>query len=107
VDDIQEVLIHSDILITDYSSVCFDFALTGRPIIYYPYDFGDYLQYSRKFYIDYFTEMPGPFAKNARELLDLIVNWNNWFEDYDYQVKYQKFIQRFQTYKDGNSCDRL
>jgi len=86
VDDIQEVLIHSDILITDYSSVCFDFALTGRPIIYYPYDFGDYLQSSRKLYIDYFTDMPGPFAKNARELLDLIVNWNIWFEDHNYQV---------------------
>src|SRR5690606_3485094 len=70
--DVQELLVCTDILITDYSSVFFDFSLTNRPIIFYAYDYNEYLENCRGMYFDYYKEMLGPFARNESELLHLI-----------------------------------
>ena len=107
VEDIQELLVFTDILITDYSSVFFDFILLDRPIIYYSYDFEEYLENCRGMYYGYYKEMPGPFAKNENELLDLIETINKWFNNEEYQVKYKKFKDKFNYYQDGKSCERL
>src|SRR5699024_8264126 len=58
--DIQELLLIADILITDYSSVMFDFANTRRPMIFYTYDLETYRDDVRGFYMDFEQEAPGP-----------------------------------------------
>jgi len=107
VEDVQELLVFTDILITDYSSVFFDFILLDRPIIYYSYDFEEYLENCRGMYYEYYKEMPGPFAKNENELLDLIETADKWFNGEEYQMKYKKFKDKFNYYQDGKSCERL
>ncbi len=72
VDDINELYQIADVLVTDYSSVMFDFALTGRPIITYAYDWDDYAERSRGTYFDLRTEGPGTFVESEDELYDSI-----------------------------------
>jgi CDP-glycerol glycerophosphotransferase len=78
IEDVQELLIYTDILITDYSSVFFDFCLTDKPIIYYAYDYEEYLDKCRGMYYDYYKELPGPFANNENELFNF-TKINNLF----------------------------
>jgi CDP-glycerol glycerophosphotransferase (TagB/SpsB family) len=69
--DIYEILDLCDILITDYSSIFFDFLNFNRPVIFYPYDFSDY-QSARCFYFDYKEFVPGPIAYSFDELLQFL-----------------------------------
>lgn len=105
-EDIQEILVCTDLLITDYSSVFFDFVLTNRPVIFYPYDYDNYLD-ERDMYYDYYSEIIGPFAKNENELFGLIKNIGSWFNNKDYQEKYQLFKNSFHKYQDGKSSERV
>jgi len=107
IEDVQELLVHTDILITDYSSVFFDFVLTNKPIIYYPYDYEEYLKTCRGMYYDYYSELPGPFAKTEKELYDLIKSVDSWFGKKEYQEKQMRFKKKFNKYQDGNSCERV
>jgi len=107
VEDIQDLLIHVDILISDYSSIFFDFVLLDRPLIFYPYDLDEYLIKSREMYYDYFIELPGPFAKNENELFDSISNIESIFNNKNYNEKYKNFKKKFNYFQDGNSCKRL
>ncbi len=59
----------ADVLITDYSSVYFDFLLLNKPIIFYPYDYDEYVKYCRRFYFDYFSFTPGEKAYTIKDLL--------------------------------------
>ena len=107
VDDLQELLIYVDIVITDYSSVFMEYNLTDRPIIYYSYDYEEYLQNCRGMYYDYYDELPGPFAENEDELFELLKNVDRWFGDENYQNKYIEFKNKFNYFLDGNSSKRL
>src|SRR5699024_7950338 len=60
--DIQELSLMADVLITDYSSIMFDFANTKKPIVFYTYDFDNYRNNLRGFYMDFENEAPGPFV---------------------------------------------
>ena len=106
VDDIQELLIHVDLLITDYSSVIFDYALLKRPFLLFPYDYQEYLKSCRGFIYDYFEELPGPFAKTENELMNYIRDVDSWFCSDIYQRKYASFSTKFNKYHDGHSCKR-
>ena len=68
--DIQELMLVADILLTDYSSVMFDFALTGKPIILYPYDYESYARDLRGFYFDYEQIVPGPLARSTEDIIN-------------------------------------
>lgn len=70
-DSINELCIVADLLITDYSSVCMDFALMEKPVLFYAFDLDSY-KYSRNFYFDYRTYVPGPIATNKAELLKIL-----------------------------------
>jgi len=106
VNDIQDLFVFTDIIISDYSSIFFDFVLQDRPIIFYCYDYNEYLK-NRKFYYDYYNDFPGPFAKNEDELLECIKTIDSIFKNNEYKEKYYKFKNRFNHYKDGKSCERL
>ena len=107
VSDIQELLIHVDFLITDYSSVTFDFVLTDKPIIFYPYDYEEYVKNCRGLNFDYFTDLPGPFARNEVDLLELIRTVADWSVAKDYVERYRLFKKRFNEFEDGLSSQRV
>lgn len=70
--DIAELYLVSDMLITDYSSVFFDYANLNLPIIFYMYDLFDYRDRLRGFYFDIEDEKPGPIVENEQDLFDAI-----------------------------------
>lgn len=67
VDEVNELLLASDVLITDYSSLCFDFTLLDRPMIFYVYDLDHYAGGLRGFYFP-IEELPGPLVRTQDEL---------------------------------------
>jgi len=106
VTDVQELLVVTDILVSDYSSIVTDFVLTRRPVIFYFVDYEEYQKNSRTFYYDLHATFPGPFAYNESDLLELITDLS-WFQAQSYQEKYSSFINTFHMYNDGNSSSRL
>jgi CDP-glycerol glycerophosphotransferase len=70
--DIADLLAATDILVTDYSSVMFDFANTGRPMLFFTYDLEHYRDRLRGFYIDFEAEAPGPLLATSDEVIEAI-----------------------------------
>jgi CDP-glycerol glycerophosphotransferase len=104
-DDIAELYLISDILITDYSSVFFDYANLKRPILYFTYDLEKYENVLRGFYIDIHSEVPGPLLKTTDEVIDAILNIDDLKEEY--ADKYDEFYERFCSFEDGNASKRI
>ena len=101
-DDINELYVISDFLITDYSSVFFDYANLKRPILFYMYDLEEYKEELRGFYID-ISELPGEIAQTEQELLKLIENT----KDFVYNEKYQAFHEKYNYLDDGQATKRV
>lgn len=101
-DDINELYIVSDMLITDYSSVFFDYANLKRPIIFYMYDFEQYKNSIRGFYID-LKKLPGSITKTEDELIKEIKKMNNSFK---YNKIYEEFNKKYNYLDDGNATKR-
>lgn len=70
--DTQRFLDDMDVLITDYSSVIFDWLLTDRPLVLLPYDLDVYRRNDREFYWDYESVAPGPQCQNWNEVLSVL-----------------------------------
>ena len=102
VDDINDLYIISDMLITDYSSVFFDYANLKRPIVFYMYDFEEYRDELRGFYID-IKELPGKITKTETELIEAIDNT----KEFIYDEKYRKFNEKFNYLDDGQAAKRV
>jgi len=66
--DVYPLMMHCDLLITDYSSIYFDFLLLDRPIVFFPYDLEQYLSQDRAMYFDYESMTPGPKCRTYAEL---------------------------------------
>ena len=101
VEDVNELYVISDILITDYSSVFFDYANLKRPIIFYMYDYEEYKNELRDFYIDV-NELPGRIVRDENELSDAIEGSLN---DFNVDNKYLQFNNKF-NYLDGSDSSR-
>lgn len=101
--DIQELCLISDMLITDYSSVMFDYALLERPIILYCYDLEEYRFY-RGVYFDITKNAPGPVCKTINELVNFINNPEHFDQ---YKENLQAFRQKFGHLEDGHATDRV
>ena len=65
--DVSDILAITDILITDYSSVFYEYMPKNSPIIFYPYDFDKYVALRGGFYVDYKKELPGPICYTEKE----------------------------------------
>ncbi|MBD3340686.1 MAG: hypothetical protein GF353_16380 [Candidatus Lokiarchaeota archaeon] len=103
--DIQELLLISDILITDYSSVFIDYMLLDRPIILYTYDYDEYIS-NRGIYYDNLEEIaPGPLIHNVEGLIESLKNIEKVKEKY--QQKYTKVKNYFNKNTSGNSAEIL
>lgn len=97
IDDVNELYLAADILITDYSSVFFDFANLERPILFYMYDYESYKHELRDFYLDIHI-LPGPVVKTQEELLKNIKNIDHVVDKY--KEKYIEFNKMFNPHRD-------
>lgn len=70
----QELLLISDILITDYSSIMIEFAMLNKPVVFFTYDLDSYLNNERGFYFDFKSTVPGPVVIDCDELINVIDN---------------------------------
>ena len=102
-DDINELYVISDLLITDYSSVFFDYANLKRPIIFYMYDLEDYRDNIRGFYLD-IADLPGKIIKTENELIEEIRLATTQFK---YDKKYENFNKKFNYLDDGQASKRV
>lgn len=104
-DDISELYLISDICITDYSSVFFDYANLRRPVLFYTYDIEKYKNQLRGFYIDMNSEVPGPLLYTSEEVVDAIINIDKVNEQY--KERYDAFYDRFCHLDDGNASKNI
>lgn len=103
-DDINELYVISDIIMTDYSSVFFDFANLKRPMLFYMYDLDDYKGNLRDFYLD-LEELPGPIAKTQDELEEAFDKIDSIKEEY--KEKYEAFNKKFNYLDDKDATKRV
>lgn len=92
-EDISHLYLIADLLITDYSSVMFDFALTKKPMIFYMYDLDSYGQEIRGFYEGVLNQLPGPIIQKRADLISEIhaINSTSFTTNRDYRAFYQRF----------------
>ena len=90
-------------MITDYSSVMFDYAITKKPMVFYMYDLENYRDKLRGFYFD-LSELPGPMTEHYEEMIAYAVA-PECFET-DYREKYDAFRSKFNYLDDGKASAR-
>ncbi len=101
--DPQPLLYFSDILITDYSGIYFDYLLMERPIIFYNYDYKEYSKV-REFLFDYEDNTPGPKVQTKKELLEAIsIYIENPHLDTEFRARIKN---KFHKYPKGGACER-
>ena len=100
-ENLNTLLAVSDVLITDYSSIIFEYCVLEKPIVFYAYDYEEFLTKSRGFYLDYKRFVPGPIAYNEEQLVHILER-----EQYDLQ-EVRKFKYEQYRYFDGKSASRL
>ena len=105
--DINELYLVSDLLITDYSSVFFDYANLKRPVIFYTYDIEIYRDKLRGFYFDLEKEGPAPVVKDEKGLMQLLDEFIEFGEFSDYKKVYNTFYNKYCYLEDGNSTKRV
>ena len=99
-EGIRNLYIISDALITDYSSVFFDYAILNRPIYFYMYDLASYRDELRGFYLDIYQDLPGKIIEDENLLLEEMK------KPFDYQ-KMSLFNQKFNNHEDGLASQRV
>lgn len=85
--EVNDLLLITDILITDYSSVCFEYALLKKPMLFFAFDVEKYIE-ERDFYYNYFDFIPGPLIKTTAEMVSTIKEGNYDMEKIDAFVNY-------------------
>lgn len=100
-EDINELYVIADLLITDYSSVFFDYANLNRPIYFYMFDLDEYAEELRGFYFDIHKTLPGPIITDENELIRVIKE-----EPYDYE-RLKQFNKEFNSLQDGYSSKKV
>lgn len=101
--DTNELLSIVDLLITDYSSLFFDFLVTNRPILFYMWDTDVYSEQRGQYLKN--DDLPGPMLFNAKELVDVIKNISVIQVNYD--DNYKKMKRYFTKYEDGKVTQRV
>ncbi len=104
-DDVSELLMLADVLVTDYSSVFFDYAALRRPILFFTYDLENYRDQLRGFYLDFESVAPGPLLRTNVELVAALRSLD------EVQQRYAAALEHFAvTYgprDDGSASDRV
>lgn len=104
-DDVGELLLAADVLVTDYSSVMFDFAVTRKPMVFFTYDLEHYRDRLRGFYFDFAAEAPGPLVATTDELAGALCDLDAIRRRFG--PAYERFRERFCHLEDGNAAARV
>ncbi|MBE5963198.1 MAG: hypothetical protein E7256_17760 [Lachnospiraceae bacterium] len=99
--DPYEILGLADQLLTDYSSIYFDYLLLERPIVFFPYDYEEYLQHSRELYFPYDDFTPGIKAMNMLQLQEAFL------EEDRYQEKRKEIKKKMFDYSEEIASELL
>jgi CDP-glycerol glycerophosphotransferase (TagB/SpsB family) len=102
--DIYPLLREAAVLITDYSSVFFDYLLLDRPIVFAPFDIQQYITADRELFYDYDQVTPGPKAKDWPDVLRLL---REAVKDDSWKAERRKVCARFNTFNDSNNSERV
>lgn len=105
-EDINDLYLISDLLITDYSSVMFDYAILNRPMLFYPYDLAHYQGDVRGFYFDY-NKVPGPIVTNEQDFLAKLDQFltNDGYPNET--AKMMAFRTQFTEWEQGTASQRV
>jgi CDP-glycerol glycerophosphotransferase (TagB/SpsB family) len=99
--DISHLYLAADALVTDYSSVFFDFALTDKPMAFIAPDLDHYRDETRGFYLDYHETVPGPVCDDTEEVIDVLNGPDR------YAHVREQFRAQFTPYDDGGASRRV
>lgn len=103
--DVTELLLVADVLVTDYSSVMFDYANLGRPMVFYTYDYEDYIRDERGTYLDLEEVAPGPLVSDTEGLIAALRNVEQ--DEPIYRERYAAFRERFCAYETGRAAETV
>lgn len=101
--DIAWLYLVSDMMITDYSSVMFDYSLLRRPIFFFAYDLEDYKNNLRGFYFDFMEEVPGPISMDT----DQLINDIKTYDEDRWKEKYIAYHKKFNEVDDGHASQKV
>lgn len=99
---IEMLLCESDLCITDYSSLIFEYSLFERPMIFFAYDIEEYFDW-RGFYYKYDELAPGPVVDNTESIIESIKNIEKHFD----KTRVHEFKEKFMSACDGHATDRI
>ena len=100
--EIDQLLCASDVCVSDYSSLIFEYSLFERPMIFFAYDLDDYFDW-RGFYYNYDELTPGPVVQETEEIIDYIRHLDARFD----QAQVHAFKEKFMSSCDGHAPDRI
>jgi CDP-glycerol glycerophosphotransferase len=103
--DIRDLYLAADLLVTDYSSTMFDFAITGKPILNFTYDLDYFRDELRGFYFDLAEAAPGPLLGTSKELVAAIADIDAVTAEH--QERYARFRSTFTHLEDGAVTERV
>jgi CDP-glycerol glycerophosphotransferase len=103
--DVQELLLIADVLVTDYSSLLFDFAIRDRPMLFFTYDLEHYRDALRGFYLDFAAVAPGPLLTGPAQLLAALADPDAAVAPF--RGRYLAFRDRFCGLDDGRAATRV
>lgn len=101
--DIAWLYLVSDMMITDYSSVMFDYSLLRRPMFFFAYDLDDYKDNLRGFYFDFVEEAPGPISKETKQLITDIKE----YDSQQWEKKYEAYHKKYNHVDDGHASEKV
>ncbi|GAA4852321.1 bifunctional glycosyltransferase family 2 protein/CDP-glycerol:glycerophosphate glycerophosphotransferase [Kitasatospora terrestris] len=103
--DMAELLLITDVLVTDYSSVMFDFAVTGRPMVFFTYDLEHYRDNLRGFTFDLTAQAPGPMVGDSAELIAALGRVEA--DAAAHREAYRAFREAYCSLEDGHASERV
>lgn len=97
---VNELMLVADLLVTDYSSIPYEFSFLNKPMLFFAYDLEKYRQ-QRGFWEDYVASSPGPIVRTTEELVEKICS-------VDYRLeKIEPFNLKWNEYSNGHSSENL
>ena len=103
--DISDLYLVADVLVTDYSSVMYDFVNTGRPMLFFTHDLEAYRDDLRGFYIDFEAEAPGPLFAHTTDVIDALTDLEAVAARH--AGRYDAFREKYASLEDGRAAARF
>jgi CDP-glycerol glycerophosphotransferase len=103
--DVSDLYLAADVMVTDYSSTMFDFAVTGKPLLFFTYDLAHYRDALRGFYFDFDAHAPGPLLTTSTDVVDALADLGPVRRSY--AAAYDRFRERYCHLEDGGASARV